>query len=346
MKKICVLTGLAVISLRFISASFAQGAPDIVWEVPTPNGLASIVGVGWAPGVSGQVAMGSTDRWLRTREAADGKLNYSIPGPQQSRGGDQTIYSVDGEFLAVHNINSGLDYRVYRVNDGLFLGTILVTIDSHLVVHFVPDAQLQSSVPKDATMMRWRLDQFTVVSTTGSGSQMMTTTYNFSPNGRYQSVARFGLVQILARKTGALVSCFCGGNFRGFTPASFTPDSSAFAAWDPDSNLTTLFRVSNGTILMQFCDLFLDEGLNGIRFSPDGARMVTSGYYAFVDNGGVRQQYGYIRFWGVANGALRQQFNQHTGMAVTSAIALSPDASQFIYGTSEGGVVVAHTPAP
>jgi hypothetical protein len=58
-----------------ISLGLAQGAPSIVWEMPTPNGLAnSIVGVGWAPGSVGQVAMGSTDRWLRTRQAASGAV--------------------------------------------------------------------------------------------------------------------------------------------------------------------------------------------------------------------------------------------------------------------------------
>ena len=60
---ISFLAVLAVISLRGISVGFAQDSPDIVWEVPTLNGLAnSIVGVGWTPGLSGQVAMGSTDR--------------------------------------------------------------------------------------------------------------------------------------------------------------------------------------------------------------------------------------------------------------------------------------------
>ena len=103
MKKraILFLAALAVTCLRGISSAFAQGAPDIVWEVPTPSGLSnSIVGVGWAQGLSGQVAMGSTDRWLRTREATKGALIYSILGPQHSRGGDQTIYSTDGTYFA------------------------------------------------------------------------------------------------------------------------------------------------------------------------------------------------------------------------------------------------------
>ena len=214
---------LAALSLRGIPSVFAQGAPDIVWEVPTPNGLAnSIVGVGWAPGSAGQVAMGSTDRWLRTRQAASGALNYSILGPQHSRGGDQMIYSTDG-LLAVHNLNKGLDYRVYRAADGTFLGTILVTIDSNGLVQFAPDAQLQASIPKAGNMSRWPLEQFTVVVNTGSGYHVITTTNNLSPDGLYQSVASQGTIKILSRKNGALASTFPGGALRGFTPGNLHP---------------------------------------------------------------------------------------------------------------------------
>src|ERR1044071_5079794 len=125
-RSLWIMASLAAIFLLGTSPSFSQNSPDVVWEAPTPNSLAnSIIGVGWAPGAAGQVAMGSTDRWLRTRQAADGQLIYSILGPQHSSGGDQTNYSTDGPLLAVHNVNKGLNYRVYRAADGVFLGTIL-----------------------------------------------------------------------------------------------------------------------------------------------------------------------------------------------------------------------------
>lgn len=85
--------------------------------------------------------------------------------------------------------------------------------------------------------------------------------------------------------------------------------------------------------------------VGAIRFSPDGTRMVTTGYLA-QNPGGTWEQFGIIRFWRVADGVMRHQFDQHTGIGVTSPIAWSPDASQFIYGTYEGTVVAAHTPAP
>jgi WD40 repeat protein len=346
-KSVAFMIVLGAICLSSFSTSLAQVAPDVVWEVPTPSGLAnSIVGVGWAPGSVDQVAMGSTDRWLRTRRADSGALNYSILGPQHSRGGDQTIYSDDGLFLAVHNVNRGLDYRVYRVNDGFFLGTILVTIASNGLVQFAPDAQLQNSVPEDGTMKRWRLEQFTVVFTIGSGYDTTTTTFNFSTKGLYQSVASTGTIKILSRKDGSVISTFEGGASRGFTPVTFTPDRTAITAWDADSNRTTMWRVSDGKVMRQFPDAVPDEGVGTIRFTPDGMRMVTTGYLAFQNAAGSWEQLGVIRFWRVSDGALRQQFDQHTGIGVTAGLAWSPDASHFIYGTYEGTVVVAETPAP
>jgi WD40 repeat protein len=331
----------SLIALRGTSASFAQ---EVVWEVPTPNGY-SIVGVGWAPGGSGQAAMGSTDRWLRTRQATNGALIYSILGPQHTSGGDQTIYSNDGAYLAVHNLNKGLDYRIYRASDGLFLGTLLVTIDGNGLVQFAPDAQLEASIPKAGAMSRWPLGQFNVAFSTGVGYHTITTTNYISPNGVYQSVATQGTIKILSRKSGALVATFPGGSARSTTPGCFTPDSSAFAAWDTESNRTTLWRAEDGAVLMQFPDTLPQEGVSGIRFSPDGTRMVTSGYFAF-ETGNGWEQLGYVRFWRVADGALRRQIDQHTGIGVTSAIAWSPDASQFLYGTYEGSAAVLLTPAP
>jgi WD40 repeat protein len=220
------------------------------------------------------------------------------------------------------------------------------TIDANGIVQFSSDVQRQSASRADGALAGWRIEDFTAVFSTGSGYHVITTTINFSPNGLYQSVATQGTIRILSRKNGSLISTFRGGAARTSTPANFSPDSRAIAAWDGDSNRTTLWRVSDGVVLMQFPDAFQEEGVAGIRFSPDGTRMVTSGYFAFQDNGGSWQQFGVVRFWNVSDGALRHQFDQHTGIGVTSAIAWSSDAAQFIYGTYEGTTVATHTPSP
>ncbi|WP_157475359.1 hypothetical protein [Lysobacter sp. Root494] len=48
----------------------------------------------------------------------------------------------------------------------------------------------------------------------------------------------------------------------------------------------------------------------------------------------------------MSDGALRRSFDARTGIAVTSPIAWSPDATRFAHGTYEGSVVAAVMPAP
>ena len=139
-----------------------------MWEAPTPSGLGnSIQGVGWTPSTSARVAFGSTDRWVRTRQTGSGALVYSVLQPHHAGSANQTIYSSDGVYLAVHNSSGGLGYRVHRATDGVFLGTLTVTVQANRVVRFAPDAQLVGAVggdglnrfsffagPKDADLLK------------------------------------------------------------------------------------------------------------------------------------------------------------------------------------------------
>ena len=127
---------------------------------------------------------------------------------------------------------------------------------------------------------------------------------------------------------------------------AFTPDSTRIAAWAASPNRTTLWLISDGTVLKQFPVAAAEEGVGAIRFTPDGARLVTTGYLPYVDADGLWQQVGVIRFWRVADGALRHSFSKHTGIGVTSPVAWSPDVMRFAYGTYGGTAVVALTPAP
>src|SRR6267142_7283993 len=148
--KLSSLLGLAGMCLLGVASIFAQSEPNVVLEVATPSALSnSILGIGWSPGGAGQVAVGSTDRWVRSRQASNGALVYSVLQPIRSGSADQTIYSSDGVFLAVHNSSGGLGYRVYRAADGVFLGTLTATIGANGLVRFAPDAQLLETVGGD-----------------------------------------------------------------------------------------------------------------------------------------------------------------------------------------------------
>lgn len=336
---------VAAACLRVVATAQGQGAPDVVWEEVTPNTLAnSIQGVGWSPSISGNVAFGSTDRWMRTRRADNGALVYSVLQPHRSGGANQTIYSTDGVFLAVHNSNGGLAYRVHRAVDGVFLGTLMVTIGGDGLARFGPDTNLLAAVGGDGTLSRWRVENFTVSFTVGEGYDRTNTTLNFSPDGLLQSAASQGTITIRRRSDAQIVRLLNGGVKQSSTPAAFTPDSTGLAAWSSNPNRVTLWRISDGAVLMNFAGAATNEGVGAIRFTPDGVHLVTTGYLPYLDGGGLWQQKGVIRFWRVSDGALRQMYDARTGIAVTSPIAWSPDATRFVYGTYEGTAVVARTP--
>jgi WD40 repeat protein len=329
-----------------VPSAQAQGSPDIVWEALTSSGIAnSTQGVGWSPSTSGTVSFGSTDRWLRIRQADNGVLLYSVLQPHRSGSANQTIYSTDGAFIAVHNSSGGLGYRVHRAPDGVFLGLLTVTIDANGVVQFAPDTQLMAAVGGDGTLSRWRFNDFTVVLTVGSGYEFTNTTFNFSPNGVLQSVAKEGTIAIRRRSDGSAVRVLTGGLPQGVTPVAFTPDSTGIAAWSKTPNRVTLWRISDGVVLKTFSGTAPEEGVGAIRFTPNGVGMVTTGFLPFVDGSGLWQQKGLIRFWRVADGALRQSYDAHTGNGVTSPVAWSPDSTRFAYGTYEGTAVLANTPS-
>jgi WD40 repeat protein len=268
-------------------------------------------------------------------------LVYSVLQPHRSGGADQTVYSTNGTYLAVHNRSGGLDYRVHRALDGVFLGTLTVTLDGNGLIRFAPDAQLIGAVGGDGTLSSWRTSDFTVVRTVGSGYDRVTTVFNFSPNGAYQSAASRGKITIQRRADGSIVRILAGG-----TVVAFTPDSTRIAAWAANPNQTTLWRISDGVVLMRFPGTSPEEGVGAIRFTADGMRVVTTGYLPYLDADGLWQQKGVIRFWRVADGALRHMYDARTGLGVTSPVAWSPDATRFAYGTYEGTAVVARTPAP
>ena len=336
-----LILAAAAMCFREVPTVRGQGAPDVVWEEVTPSGLAnSIQGVGWSPSASGNVAVGSTDRWMRTRNATNGALIYSVLQPIRSGGANQTIYSIDGGFLAVHNSSGGLGYRVHRAQDGVFLGTLTVTVGGDGLIRFASDTNLLAAVGGDGTLSRWRFENFTVSFTVGSGYHVTNTTFNFSPDGLLQSAASQGAITIRQRSDGQIVRVL-----NGATPVAFTPDSTRLAAWSNGPNRVTLWRISDGAMLTNFPSSATNEGIGAIRFTLDGAHMVTTGYLPYLDDGGLWQQKGVIRFWRVSDGSLRQTYDARTGIAVTSPIAWSPDGTRFAYGTYEGTAVVARTPA-
>jgi len=334
-----------VLGISLSPSLHAQTAPQIVWSVPTPSGLAnSVVGVGWSP-AGGRVAIGSTDRWLRARAASSGALQWStLQIPIGSGSVDQAIFSNDSALVAAHNSGQGWTYRVHRATDGVFVGKMIGTLQPNGVVSFAPDAQLAASTG-DATFGNWRLADFSTVRVAGSGYDKVSTNWVFSPDTTLQAFATQGTITIQRRSDGSIVRMLTAGNTRGITPMAFSPDSTRLAAWTRAPNETTLFRLSDGAVLMRFPNARPDEGVVAVRFSPGGTRLVTTGYQPFETGEGSDQR-GLIRFWRVSDGALRHSFSSGTGIGVTSPVAWNPGFTRFLFGTYDGRAVVATVPSP
>jgi WD40 repeat protein len=94
-----------------------------------------------------------------------------------------------------------------------------------------------------------------------------------------------------------VVRTIAGGAAKGASVVAFTPDSTRIAAFSASPNQVTLWRISDGAVLMRFPGDAPEEGVGAIRFTPEGARLVTTGYLPYVDRDGLWQQKGIIRFW-------------------------------------------------
>jgi WD40 repeat protein len=334
---------LISLALSFATLAHAQNAPQIVWSAPNPNLLAnSIQGVAW-PAAGGRVAVGSTDRWVRSRNSSTGALQFSVLQPHRAGSADQVFYSTDSTLLGVHNSNRGGEFRIHRASDGTFLGALVITLQPNGVVTFAPDAQLTASTG-DTTDARWRLSDLSVVRVVGSGYDKISTNWVFSPDRTLQASASQGTITIQRRSDGATVRLLTAGAARGTTPMAFSPDNTRLAAWASTPDETRLFRISDGALVMRFPDATTNAGIVAVRFSPGGTRLVTTGYTPFVANDGTMAQRGAIRFFRVSDGALRQSFDAGTGIGVTSPVAWSPSFTRFVYGTYEGTAVVAVVP--
>jgi WD40 repeat protein len=333
---------LASLSVPFLalSSAFAQGAPNIVWQVPTPSALAnSVIAVAWSP-TDDQIVVGSNDRWFRARYASTGALQYSVLEPIHSQGPGHILYSNDGTRIGVRNQTSGLSFRVQRAIDGVFLGNVVASVSPAEIVSFAPDAMLLANTGGDGTISSWQFADITMFRQTGSGYQTVTTAFDFSPNGLLQTATLRS--HVFERESASGMQVFLR---RPAEKVEFSPDSSLLAVWaSTPVNAITLLGTIDGSVVQTLTPPNPLEGVSALRFSPDGQRLVVTGYSPYIDSAGLWQQNGYIRFWDLASGTIVATFDQQTDLGVTSPVAFSPDGSQFAYGTYNGTVAVAQTP--
>ena len=333
-----LVSALLLVLAATTGVASAQAAPQIVWVAPNPGLLSTNAGaVAWSPSGT-TVATGLLDRWMRMRQASNGAQTVAILQPHRSGGVVNLTFSTDGQYLAVGNQSGTGAFKVYRVSSGALLGTLVATIDATGILRFAPDAQLATS--SAGILSLWRTTEVTVFSVTGSGYDKVTTARNLSPDGRLQTAATSkGTITIQRTSDGSTVRTLSGG-----TRPAFSPDSSLIADWTPNPNAITVRRISDGAVVRTFGTPGGADGGVLPRFTPDGARVVGSGYLPFVAPDGTWDQKGVIRFWRISDGALVTTYDQQTSLGVTTPVVFSPDGSRFIYGRYDGAFVAAITP--
>jgi WD40 repeat protein len=338
LRRIFILISASLLLLATTAGVASAGSPTIVWVQTNPGLLSTSAGaVAWSPSGT-TVATGLLDRWMRMRRAGDGSQFLAILQPHRSGGVINLTFSTGGAYLAVGNQSGTGTFNVYRVLDGAFLGTLVATIDSTGILRFAADAQLATTPANDLSL--WRINELTVFSVTGSGYDKVTTARNISPNGQYQTAATSkGAITIQRTSNGSVVQALSGG-----TRPAFSPDSSLIADWTARPNAIMVRRISDGAVVRTFTTPGGADGGVLPRFTPEGARVVGSGYLPFLKSDGTWDQKGVIRFWRISDGALLKTYDQQTSLGVTTPVVFSPSGSQFLYGRYDGAFVAAMTP--
>ena len=128
----------------------------------------------------------------------------------------------------------------------------------------------------------------------------------------------------------------------GGTRPVFSPDNSSIAYWTASPNRITVYRISNGAVVTFQTPGGADAGVLP-RFTPNGTRVVGSGYLPFLKPDGTWDQKGVIRFWRISGGS-PVTYDQETSLGVTTPVVFSRDGSKFLYGRYDGAFVAAVTP--
>jgi WD40 repeat protein len=337
-RRVFALVSASLLVFATTAGIASAGPPSVVWLAPNPGMLATNASAAaWSPS-GATVATGLADRWMRIRQASNGTQTVAILQPHRSGGVANLTFSNDNRYLAVGNQSGTGSFRVYTVSNGTFLGTLVATIDPKGILSFAPDAQLAPTPAGNLTL--WRTTEVTVFSVTGSGYDKVTTARNISPNGQLQTAATSkGTITIQRTSDGSLVRTLNGG-----TRPAFSPDSLMVAYWTASPNAIKVVRISDGVVLKTFNTPGGADGGVLVRFTPDGTRVVGSGYLPFLKPDGTWDQKGVIRFWNFSSGALLKTYDQQTSLGVTTPVVFKPGGGQFLYGRYDGAFVVATTP--
>ena len=341
-RSICVRMPAFLGTLTFLLASLsalAQGtAPTILWSTPNPGGIAaSVTTTAWSRGGT-LIASGLTDRHVRVLTADLGNQVLDIVGPRRLDGVGAVSFSSDDQYVGVQMRQGTSSIYVYNRFSGTLFGNLIATQATNGIWSYAADAALVSSVGGDGGVKRWRFSDFYIATITGSGYNKVSTVFRRSPDGTLQTATSQHRIRVQRTSDGATLATLTGDT------AFFSDDSRILATWGANPNRFQLWQVSGWVLLRTMTTPTRTDGVTALRFTPNNAYLVSTGYEPFVDSEGLWQQKGVIRWWNVATGALALTFDAETDIGVTSNPSWSPTGNHFVYGRYDGTVVAAVRP--
>jgi WD40 repeat protein len=325
--------GGATAGLLLIAGSALAGPPPVVWSQANPGGLTASVGaVAWAPG-GALVATGLSDRWVRIRNATTGQQVSTILQPHRSHGVVRLQFSGDGQFLAVGNSAGPSQYRIYQVSSRAFLGLLQGSVDAKSIVHFTPDTQLAAAPGGGGQLSQWKLSDFPVFVSSGSGYNVVVTRFQLSPDGTQETAVANGTVTVRRVSNGVVLASFTGKS------VAYSPNAATLAVWTSSPNQTRLYQTSNFGFIRT---IPADNPADSIQlgWTPAG-NLVGFGYLPFLKSDGTWDQKGIIRFWSGSTGALLTSYDQGLSIGVTSGVAFNSTGLRLALGLYDGTTIAA-----
>lgn len=326
--------GLLTVLLALVlgQSAWAQGSPDIVWQVP---GTYAIDDVSYSS--DGAIVASAARDEVMLWEAENGAPLSTFAGHSDAL--ITVDLSPDGEFMAAGYGLSGYppsgEMKQWQISP-----PILWFDFPGCFVAFSPDGELVASGGGGA--LRYLFLHYTATGQEVFG--VYTGTYisdvAYSPDGGI--IATSGTdnnIKLWDTANGTLVRTL-SGHIDDVSCIAFSPDGamlvSGAGGWDePGESTIKLWRVSDGRLLQTFDGhgYWVDD----VAFSPDGLFVASSGRDGLAPVGAK------IKFWRVPDGELTLYYDEEVSTGV-AGIEYSPDGDFFFYGRSDAEIVLAHNP--
>ncbi len=218
--------------------------------------------------------------------------------------------------------------KLWDAANGRMLRTISGHAKSVLKVTFSPDGKMFASGGMDNDVKLWSTSTGDLVHTL-LGHDHWINALAFSPDGRFLMSGAGGkdTLRLWDTSTGQIVRIL-SGETGTVNAAAYSPDGRYILSANGEGSLR-LWDVTTGNLVRTFKGLrarpdFKDdtEGSGGVRFSPDGRKIVSVGLGST------------IRVWDVATGRLMKNFKSNS--TYVSSVAFTPDGQQIVSADEDG----------